>query len=58
MIVRIPRRPDVEDKTARRVLDWVDTAAYIFWVLFLITLAILALVNGASHVDLTSLRLR
>lgn len=49
--MRLPRRPSVQDERAQRVLDWVDTAAYIFWVVYFMTLAVLAIVHGPNLMD-------
>lgn len=49
-----PRRPDVESERARQVLDWIDVAAYVFWVFFLAAVAVLAVVKGVPS-DVTSL---
>jgi hypothetical protein len=45
-----PRRPDVKNRKLQRALDWVDVAAYVFWVGFLITCGVLALIHGAGGV--------
>jgi hypothetical protein len=47
-----PPPPEVQDPRARWVLDWVQTLAYIFWVVFLATAAVLALSHGVSALDL------
>jgi hypothetical protein len=55
MIVRIPspRRPEnVTSKRALKLLEWVDTLAYVFWVVFAIALALLALIQGWDPVSL------
>jgi hypothetical protein len=42
------QRPQVDDATARRVLDWVDTLAYVFWVLFSIAAAVIVLIHATQ----------
>jgi hypothetical protein len=58
MIAKFPRRPDVTDERANRILDWVDTVAYVFWVVFLIVLAVLAVIHGANLIDLKPIHVR
>lgn len=58
-VIRIPRpkRPQVESPRARVILDWVDTCAYIFWLLFAAVLAVLLLIHGWTLTDSLALRL-
>ena len=42
------QRPDVKDELARRVLDWVETGAYVFWVLFSIAVAVIVLIHATD----------
>jgi predicted branched-subunit amino acid permease len=50
-----PERPAVTDPKARWWLDWVQTAAYTFWVVLLAVAAVVALVKGVNIYDLTHL---
>jgi hypothetical protein len=58
VLIRLPepRRPDVEDRRARTVLDWVQTAAFTFWTIFTVVVAVTLFLEGAGWLaDLSSL---
>ncbi len=46
-----PRRPNVEDKHAQRILEWADVAAYVFWVGFLVACGVLAIIHSGAVLD-------
>ena len=41
-----PRRPKIRNPRANAILDWVDTFAYIFWLVFTAVLAVMLLIHG------------
>lgn len=53
--IRMPRRPDPRDPKAKLVLDWADVAFYIFVLVLIAVVLVLALVYGGPSV-LSALR--
>jgi hypothetical protein len=47
-----PARPKISNTRANWWLDWLETAAYTFWVVFTIAIAILLLIHGVSATGL------
>jgi hypothetical protein len=43
--IRGPNRPRVNNPKANIVLDWTQTAAFVFWTLFTITLGLILLLD-------------
>jgi hypothetical protein len=41
-----PHRPGVESKLAKDVLDWAETAFYVFWLLLTAVVAVLMLIHS------------